>query len=109
MAAEEEARKAAERQRRLDRLRPQYVSAIAGKVERNWLRPSGVGEGAQCVVLVTQGPGGVVLDVQTKGCTGGDLFRQSVEKAVWKADPLPEPSDPELFERQIEFTFEPGK
>ena len=38
---------------------------------------------------------------------GNDAFRKSVEKAVWKSDPLPEPPSPELFDRELRFMFTP--
>jgi colicin import membrane protein len=34
-------------------------------------------------------------------------FQRSVEAAVRKASPLPAPPDPEVFDREIEFVFEP--
>jgi hypothetical protein len=33
--------------------------------------------------------------------------RQSIEDAVYRASPLPQPSDPALFERNLVVTFRP--
>ncbi len=52
-----------------------------------------------------QTPGGEVLTVEVLRCTGSAALRRSVEAAVYRASPLPPPPDPELFEREIEFTF----
>jgi colicin import membrane protein len=109
--AQEEADRAAQaraeqRQRELDTLRNQYSSAIAQKVERNWIRPSGV-EGTSCKVRVKQIPGGDVVAVDASACTGDPSYRKSVEAAVFRAAPLPQPPDPAVFDREINFYFEP--
>jgi colicin import membrane protein len=56
---------------------------------------------------VTQLPGGTVVKVQVGRCNGDDSVRQSIEAAVYKASPLPLPSDPALFERILVVTFRP--
>ena len=38
---------------------------------------------------------------------GDDSVRQSIEAAVYRASPLPQPSDPALFERILVINFEP--
>lgn len=103
----EEAKKAAAHQARLQTMRQQYVAMIAQKVENNWLRPVGDFEGQSCDVVVTQTQSGDVIDVALQSCTSDLAFQRSVERAVRKASPLPLPPDPELFERQIFFTFKP--
>lgn len=109
MAAENE-RLAQEQQRRrqlqLNTVRAQYIADIANKVGRNWLRPTG-SSGSHCRVLIHQIPSGEVIDVRLNECDGDVAFQRSVEAAVRKASPLPLPSDPEVFEREIEFVFEP--
>jgi colicin import membrane protein len=109
MAAENE-RLAQEQQRRrqlqLNTVRAQYIADIANKVERNWLRPTG-SRGSHCRVLIHQIPGGEVINVRLNECDGDVAFQRSVEAAVRKASPLPLPSDPEVFDREIEFVFEP--
>jgi len=75
-------------------------------VQRNWLRPSG-SVGSYCRVLIHQIPGGEVVNVRLTECDGDAAFQRSVESAVRKASPLPAPPEPELFEREIEFIFEP--
>lgn len=108
----EEAELNAEAQRVLkarerSRLIAEYQDAIRNKIERNWRKPLDYQADDQCRVLVLQSLGGVVNDVVVENCTGNDEFRDSVEKAVWKADPLPEPPAPELFDREVLFTFSP--
>jgi colicin import membrane protein len=99
---------AEETQRRMNSLRDAYKLAIRQKIERNWRRPLETGKMPECELKVLQGPGGTVLDVKVGTCAGGSpLYRESVEKAVWKADPLPTPGDPSLFERELNILFTP--
>jgi hypothetical protein len=42
-----------------------------------------------------------VIGVTILSCNGDDAVRRSVEAAVHKSSPLPEPSDPSLFDRNI--------
>lgn len=85
----------------------QYIALIANKIESNWLLPGKAKAGLECEVQVTQVPGGVVTDVKIGRCNGDDSVRQSLEAAVYRASPLPQPSDPALFERSLVVTFRP--
>ena len=63
----------------------------------------------RCEVKVQQGPGGLILDVTFGNCGGStSTYRASIENAVYKAEPLPKPGDPELFERDLIFYFDPA-
>ena len=93
-------------QQGLDSLRSQYVLAIRRKIERNWVRPLERGSWQECEVHVVQGPGGIVLDVSFEACDGASsTYRASIENAIYRADPLPRPSDPSLFDKDIIFWF----
>lgn len=105
--AEEQSRLQAERNRQLTSMRLQYQDLVADKVRRNWLRPAGSMSDFSCTVLVQQLPGGDVVGVQLLESCGNSALDRSVESAVRKASPLPKPPDPELFDREIEFNFEP--
>ena len=106
IAAEQAALNKAE-QKRLSSLRGQYIADIQSKVARHWIRPASARQGLSCKVVVNQIPGGEVINVRTTKCIGDDVFRRSVEAAVYKASPLPRPSDPGLFDREIVFNFKP--
>jgi colicin import membrane protein len=106
IAAEQAALNKAE-QKRLSSLRGQYVADIQNKVARHWIRPASAKQGSSCKVVVNQIPGGEVINVKASKCNGDEVFRRSVESAVYKASPLPRPSDPGLFDREIVFTFKP--
>lgn len=102
LAAEERAAAA-----RNSSLMQQYVAQITARIERAWIRPASATVGLKCEVRVTQVPGGAVTGVQVGRCNGDESVRQSIEAAVLRASPLPEPSDPALFERILVINFQP--
>lgn len=84
-----------------------YVADLTNAVERAWNRPPGAKPGIRCTVYVTQVPGGVVTDARVGECNGDEAVRQSIVSAVYRASPLPPPSDPSLFERKLQLVFAP--
>ena len=50
---------------------------------------------------------GDVIDVKLQSCANDNAFQRSVERAVRKASPLPLPPNPDVFDREIYFTFKP--
>lgn len=85
----------------------QYQAMIAARIERAWIRPPSAHPGISCRVHITQVPGGVVTAVQVTSCNGDDAVRQSIADAAYRASPLPAPSDPALFDRDVIVTFAP--
>ncbi|HEX2139741.1 MAG TPA: cell envelope integrity protein TolA, partial [Woeseiaceae bacterium] len=63
--------------------------------------------GLECVINVRQVPGGEVISANIERCNGDAAVQRSIEAAVFKASPLPEPSNPALFERNLRITFKP--
>jgi len=82
-----------------------YQNMIVQKVRRNWARPGTARDDLECIVAVQQVPGGVVVSARVMECNGDDIVRRSVENAVHKASPLPQPSNPLLFLRTFQITF----
>ncbi len=78
-----------------------YMTLIRQKVERNWNAPASAGAELKCSVRVRQARGGDVIGVTILSCNGDDAVRRSVEAAIYSSSPLPEPSDPSLFDRNI--------
>ncbi len=101
--AEEERRNAS----RLAGLGAQWAQAIQARVQRAWIRPPSAKAGLDCLVVVTQVPGGTVVRAEVRSCNGDDAVKQSIEAAVFRASPLPPPPDPALFERTLELRFRP--
>ncbi|MDH4109722.1 MAG: cell envelope integrity protein TolA [Gammaproteobacteria bacterium] len=98
-------------QQRLDAMNAgamaRYMYALQQKIERNWIQPPSAGADTSCEVSVRQLPNGEVVSVVVESCNGDENVRRSVEAAVYKASPLPQPEDPSLFERNLRFIFEP--
>ena len=94
-------------QRKLTVEKNRYVALIAEKVRRNCVKPSCTVSGNCCKFLVHQIPGGDVIDVKVTACSGSVACRNSVERAVFRASPLPTPATKEVFDREIVFTFKP--
>jgi len=84
-----------------------WQSQITARIQRAWLRPPSARQGIECVLNVTQVPGGEVTNVRIGSCNGDQAVRESIEAAVYRASPLPPPPDPTLFERNLVITFRP--
>lgn len=84
-----------------------YRFALQQKVERNWVKPASSPADLQCEVRVQQLPGGDVVTVSILTCNGDAAVRRSIEAAIHKASPLPTPRNPNLFDRNLRFTFRP--
>jgi colicin import membrane protein len=84
----------------------EYTALIKQKVSRSWLKPAGNIKGLKCVVRVRVIPGGEVVSAQVTRSSGNRVFDDSVEKAVFKASPLPMPKDPDVAARMREIDFE---
>jgi colicin import membrane protein len=84
-----------------------WESEIAAKITRAWLRPPTARPGIECMLYVTQVPGGEVSKVRIGACNGDQAVRESIELAVYRASPLPPPPDPSLFDRNLRINFKP--
>jgi colicin import membrane protein len=102
LAAEEQARKA-----RAGPALASWQSQIAAKINRAWLRPPTARPGIECMLNVTQVPGGEVTEVSIGECNGDQAVRESIEAAVYRASPLPPPPDAALFDRHLRIDFKP--
>lgn len=79
-----------------------YRFAIAQSIRRNWSVPASAGPETRCSVRVTQLPGGEIVGVNILSCNSDDAaLKRSVEAAIHRSSPLPEPSDPDLFDRNL--------
>ena len=105
-AAELEAQRVA-KAREMSKLIAQYQDALRSRIQSRWRKPLNDQPDAWCKVYVRQAPGGYVENVVVEQCSGDEAFRRSVEEAVWKSDPLPQPPSPELFDRDLRFKFIP--
>jgi len=90
-------------------LRDSYIARLRNKIQSVWIKPPSASVGLDCLVEVTQIPGGEVTGARVTQCNGDAAARQSIENAVYRASPLPDPPDPALFERNFVFRFKPNE
>lgn len=90
-------------------LRDRYIAMLRNKIQSAWIKPPSATAGIDCVVEVTQVPGGEVTGARVTQCNGDAAVRQSIENAVYRATPLPDPPDPALFERNLSLRFRPNE
>lgn len=90
-------------------LQKSYIASIQNRITRAWLKPASARSGIVCKIEVTQVAGGEVTKVRVTDCNGDDAVRQSIENAVYRASPLPEPPDPALFQRNLTLVFKPNE
>ena len=102
LAAEEEARRREEAE-----ALGEYIRLIENRIQQNWIPPASAQAGIQCTVHVTQIPSGDVVDVRIGQCNGDEAVVRSIEAAVLRSSPLPRPSIPSLFDRNLEVIFRP--
>ena len=100
-------RESLENQRRLSQIEQEkayWVRLIQARIEQAWVAPGNTSN-VRCRLLVTQIPSGDVVDVRMIECNGNDTLLRSVESAVYRASPLPQPRIPGVFERLLELDF----
>ena len=110
-AAEKKAREAAETQAQLERDEQEAVSAfgalawaIQQQVSSNWSEP-GDFSGMSVSFLVKVDRDGNVISVTITKKSGDARLDESAENAIFKASPLPFPTEPRYYEYLKEFNF----
>jgi colicin import membrane protein len=101
------ANEVAEREARESGLYDEYIRSITNRIRQQWIRPPGARADLECVLNVTQIPSGDVTSVSVGQCNGDAAVIRSIETAVLKASPLPQPPVPSLFNRNLIITFRP--
>ena len=91
------------------KLKSSYIGLIAARVKEEW-RYMGAEDDWGCDVYIIQDEDGYVEAVNVQDCTIDDSdkaesFRNSIERAVYKASPLPMAPDQSVFDTAIMFYF----
>jgi colicin import membrane protein len=89
--------------------RAQYIARLSARIQNAWIKPPSARAGLDCIVNITQIPGGEVTGAHVSQCNGDAAARQSIENAVLRASPLPPPPDPALFQRNLVIHFHPDE
>ncbi len=84
-----------------------WEQLIKARIEHAWIRPPTARQGIDCLVEVTEVPGGQVVNAKVGACNGDAAVVQSIQDAAYRASPLPAPPDPALFERDLQIEFKP--
>ena len=93
----------------LNTLKSAYVNHIAARVRSYW-KYQGAEDDWGCDVYIKQSIEGVVEAVNVYNCTLDDSdkarsFKNSIERAVYKASPLPIAPDESVFDKEVLFFF----
>lgn len=94
----------------LNELKVNYVNQIASQVQNQWRPQLGAKNSWGCKVRILQDLNGNVKSVNITSCNVDDKtkekpFKDSIERAVYKASPLPNAPDKNVFDREIDFHF----
>ena len=85
-----------------------YEFAIRQRIRRFWSVPASAQADTRCTVRVRQLRNGDVVDVSIVSCENADdAVRRSVVAAIQKSSPLPEPSNPDLFDSNLTINLTP--
>ena len=88
----------------------EYKARIRQRIESNWVKPSGSREDLMWVVLLDILPGNEVGEnIRFEQFNGTEADRRSIEAAIRRSSPLPQPPIPELFEKQMRLRYPPAE
>lgn len=90
-----------------DALLERYAAAVQQQVQINWMLPQGVETDAvDCVLLIDQAVGGEVEQVQLEqDCSSNPAVQDSLQRAVWRASPLPYAGFEAVFNPRLRIHF----
>lgn len=86
-----------------------YKALIIGAISRQWILPENANRSLSSQFRIRLAPNGVVLEVSLTRSSGDPILDRSAQSAIFKASPLPVPSDPSTFNlfRDISLTVRP--
>jgi colicin import membrane protein len=94
---------AAARQKAVDT----WTDKIAAKIRGNIVLPPDVAGNPEAIFDVALLPTGEVLSVRRRKSSGHAGYDAAVERAIYKASPLPKPDQASVFRRDLELKFRP--
>lgn len=92
-----------------NKLRDEYVGKIRDRIKRFIVQPPNLEGNPEAQFDVTLLPGGNVLSARLVQSSGVSAYDDAIERAILKAQPLPLPDDPTMFNdfRELNLTFRP--
>lgn len=108
-AAAQLAHQNAERQAHLAGEVDKYKALIVNAIGRNWILPENANSALSSQFRIRLAPDGAVLEVTLTRSSGDALLDRSAQTAIYKASPLPVPTDADTFNlfRDISLTVRP--
>lgn len=87
-----------------------YKALILNAISNKWILPDNANSQMSSQFQIHLAPNGAVLDVNLTRSSGDPVLDRSAKDAIYKASPLPVPSDPKTFNlfRDISLTVRPG-
>lgn len=107
--AAQQAREKAAREAQLAGEVNKYKVLIVNAIGRQWILPENVDNNLSSQFSIRLAPNGDVLEVRLTRSSGNPILDRSAQTAIYKASPLPVPSDPATFDvfRTISLTVRP--
>lgn len=107
--AQAAAARTAEQQARIAGVVDKYKALIVNAIGRNWILPENVDGSLSSQFRIRLAPNGAVLEVSLTRSSGDPLLDRSAQTAIYKASPLPVPTDASTFNlfRDISLTVRP--
>lgn len=86
-----------------------YKALIINAISRQWILPENTQNGLASQFRIRLAPDGSVMEVTLTRSSGDNLLDHSAQSAIYKASPLPVPTDPDAFNtfRDISLTVRP--
>ncbi len=86
-----------------------YKALIINAISQQWILPDHIDNRLSSQFRIRLAPNGTVLEVTLTRSSGDPILDRSAQSAIYKASPLPVPSDPEMFNvfRDISLTVRP--
>lgn len=108
-AAAQQSAQNAERQARIAGEVDKYKALIVNAIGRNWILPENADSSLSSQFRIRLAPDGMVLEVTLTRSSGDPLLDRSAQTAIYKASPLPVPTDADTFNlfRDISLTVRP--
>ncbi len=87
----------------------QFEVLIIQAISKEWIVPDNANKSLSSRFNIRLAPNGSVLEVQLTRSSGDTILDRSARAAIYKASPLPVPSDPKDFRifRDISLTVRP--
>lgn len=108
-AAEQQASLDAQRKAQLSGEVDKYKALIINAISQRWILPENANRALSSQFRIRLAPNGAVLEVSLTRSSGDPILDRSAQAAIYKASPLPVPSDASTFNlfRDISLTVRP--